>query len=100
MGDHPVHHPRPLGALPVRNPKVAARVIQGEAMVLSPHDAIMHAFSPVATRVWELLPTHRTMEALVEAITSEYDVDAETARQDIEELIDQMLEKRIVQWES
>jgi hypothetical protein len=79
---------------------VAARVIMGEAMVLSPHDAIMHALNPVATRVWELVPTHRTLDALVDAIVAEYEVDRQTARQDVEDLIHQLLEKRILQWES
>lgn len=43
-----------------------------------------------AARVIELLKTETTLEDLVEAMTSEYDVDADTARSDIEELLAQL----------
>ena len=80
-----------------RNPKVAARVIHGEALILTPHDSVLHTLNPVATRVWELLPTHRTVEAMAQAIAAEYEVDAAQAAEDIEALIAQLLEKQILE---
>ena len=96
MGDRSVPHTRPVGELPARNPKVAARVIHGEAMILTPHDSVLHTLNPVATRVWELLPTHRTITAMAGAIAEEYEVDAATAMRDVEELMEHLLEKKIL----
>jgi hypothetical protein len=75
---------------------VAARVIHGEAMVLTPHDSVLHTLNAVATRVWELLPTHRTISAMAEAIAAEYDVDPATAAKDVEDLVKDLLEKQIL----
>lgn len=97
MGDRPVPNTHPVGELPIRNPKVAARVIHGEAMILTPHDSVLHTLNPVATRVWELLPTHRTLESLAGAIAEEYEVDMETAKGDIQELMSNLMEKQILQ---
>ena len=97
MGDRPVPDARPLGELPARNPKVAARVIHGEAMILTPHDSVLHTLNPVATRVWELLPTHRTLDAMAQALAEEYDVDPATAKADIEDLASQLVEKMILE---
>ena len=96
MGDRPVPNAHSLEELPARNPKVAARVINGEAMILTPHDSVLHTLNPVATRVWELLPTHRTLAAMAGAIAEEYEVDAETAKADVQELVGQLLEKQIL----
>lgn len=38
-----------------------------------------------------------TVDALVDAVTGEYDVDSDTARKDIEEFLDQMKEHGIVE---
>ncbi|MFN3432186.1 MAG: PqqD family protein [Candidatus Sericytochromatia bacterium] len=97
MGDRPVPDARPLGELPARNPKVAARVIHGEAMILTPHDSVLHTLNPVATRVWELLPTHRTLESMAQALAEEYDVDPATAKADVEELTAQLVVKKILE---
>lgn len=96
MGDRPVPNAHPLEPLPQRNPKVAARVINGEAMILTPHDSVLHTLNPVATRIWELLPERRTLQELVESLTEEFEVAPETAEQDVRELIAALAEKRIV----
>ena len=95
MADRPGAHGVAL-MLPTRNPKVAARVINGEAMILTPHDSQLHVLNPVATRIWELLPDHRTLEALTAAIVEEFEVEAPQASADIQDLMGAMLEREIL----
>jgi hypothetical protein len=85
-----------LAPLPARNPKVAARVINGEAMILTPHDSVLHTLNPVAARIWELLPANPTVGAMVEALTAEYEVTPEHARADLDELVAAMVERGIL----
>lgn len=99
MGDRPgPDAPGVTGGdtLPMRNPKIAARVINGETMVLTPHDSVLHTLNPVATRVWQLMPDHMTYASLAEALASEYEVDPATAEQDVRELVAAMLERQIL----
>lgn len=95
MGDRP----GPADALdmvPAPNPKVAARVVNGEAMILTPHDSVLHTLNTVGTRIWELLPAHATVAGLAAAIVEEYDVSPEEATADVRELIAVLVEKRIL----
>ena len=93
MGDRPV---RQLGPVPRRNPRAAARVIAGEALILTPEDSLLHTLNPVATRVWELLEHETDRERLAETIAAEYDVSPETARNDIDELLASLVEKKVL----
>ena len=97
MGDHPSAPTYPVNPLPVPNPKVAARVINGEAMILTPHDSVLHTLNPVATRVWELLKVHRDLDGLVGAVVEEFEIDRETATADVQELIGALVEKKILE---
>ncbi|MDB5096007.1 MAG: hypothetical protein JWM80_428 [Cyanobacteria bacterium RYN_339] len=95
MGDRPGADA--LAPLPARSPKVAARVINGEAMILTPHDSVLHTLNPVATRIWELLPTHPTLAAVVETLTSEYDAAPDEIERDVAELVAALVERQILQ---
>jgi hypothetical protein len=86
-----------MNPLPGPNPKVAARIINGEAMILTPHDSVLHTLNPVATRVWELLKVHRELPALVSAVVDEFEIDQETAEADIKELVEALVEKKILE---
>ena len=97
MGDRPVPDTRPVGELPARHPKVAARVIHGEAVILTPHDSVLHTLNPVATRIWQLPPDHRTLDALVAALVDEFEIDRPTAEVDVQELIGALVEKKILE---
>lgn len=97
MGNGPVPDAQSLGPLPRPNPRIAARVIQGEAMLLTPHDSVLHTLNPVATRIWQLLPGHTTLEGLVAALAEEYDAEPTVLREDVQALIAALVEKRILE---
>lgn len=95
MGDRPAPHAEPL-TLPTQNPKAAARVIAGEAMILTPQDSVLHTLNPVATRIWELLAERLTLGELVAALISEFEIDPETAEVDARELVAALVEKGVL----
>jgi hypothetical protein len=47
----------------------------------------VYTLSPVGNRVWELLDGHATVDEIVRAICSEYEVEETVARADIDELL-------------
>lgn len=97
MGDHPGATAGMLDEpLPELNPKIAARVVNGEALILTPHNAVLHTLNPVATRIWELMREQRTVQGLVTAIVDEYDVAPATAEADIRELLADLKERQIL----
>ena len=44
--------------------------------------------NPTAAFLFELLQTEQTEDSLVAALTEKYDVDADTARADVREMLD------------
>lgn len=97
MGDRSIPDAQPLEPLPKPHPRIAARVVDGETLILTPTDSVLHTLNPVATRVWQLLGEHRTLLELVDALVQEYDVDRATAEQDVRSLLADLTERQIVE---
>ena len=57
-----------------------------------------HALNPTARAIWELCDGTVTVAELVDAIRQVFDVPAETARADVEAVIDQFEAADLVTW--
>lgn len=55
------------------------------------------ALSETAAFVWYLLETDTTVERLIEQVTDEFDVDHETAEQDVRRFITELKEKDLLE---
>lgn len=47
-------------------------------------------FNATAAHIWRLLDAPKTLDALVDALTGEFEVDAETCRKEVQPLLDRM----------
>lgn len=75
---------------------VAARVIEGEAVVVTPADSLVHELDPVATFVWERCDGSLTGAAIADAMTSEFEVDLEQARVDLADLLRTLRDRGLI----
>jgi len=80
-----------------KNKKIASRIIEGKAFVVTPFDSTLHMFNPLATRIWQLLDKENRIEEIVKKICQEYEVDEKIARRDVNELINKLEKKKIVE---
>ncbi|MEB3221632.1 MAG: PqqD family protein [Candidatus Sericytochromatia bacterium] len=69
------------------NPRIAARVVNGETLILTPHDSVLHTLNGVATRIWELLREAESLGAVAGAVAEEYEVGQDEALADVVELV-------------
>jgi len=76
--------------------KVAYRVVDGAAVLVSPADSSLYMLNPVASRIWELADGSRTVSAIIGELVAEYDVDADTARADVTEMIEEFRAKDLI----
>ena len=53
--------------------------------------------NPTAAFIFELLKTEQTPDSIVEAMTDKYDVDEATARADVNELLNLLKSKNIIE---
>lgn len=84
-----------------RSPDVVCRQVGPESILVPVRGNVgnldfVYTLSPVAARVWNLLDGSRSLDEVVDAICAEYDVDRETARRDLEELLVSLEEAKLL----
>ena len=71
-----------------RGPKLAARKVGGEMVILAAEDSSLFVLNAVGTSIWEAADGRTSLEDIAEAMSLEYEVDAATARRDVEEFVE------------
>jgi len=64
-----------------------AAKVGDEMVMMSATNGNYIGLSPVGARIWELLETPRSIEALCRALVSEYDVDPAICRAEVDSFI-------------
>ena len=81
-----------------RTPRVAARVLDGEMMIMSGRDSTLFTLNRTATVLWQSADGVTPLDRIVEQqICSEYDVEAAQALQDAEALARELASYEILQ---
>jgi len=79
-----------------RSEQSASRLVDNEAVVVTPEEGIVRVLNETAARIWELSDGTRTIRTIIGVISEEFAVDEEQAEKDIVELIDQLTRKKLV----
>ncbi len=80
----------------VRDASVLWRELDGEAILLSPQEGCSYNLNPVGTLIWKLLDGRHSTEDIVTAICEAYEVEPEQAGQDLAQLLDALLNNKLV----
>ncbi len=64
--------------------------LDGDTVILNLKDGVYYELNSVAARLWELMETPTSIDALLQIIVREYDTTPERARQDIAKLLDDL----------
>ena len=81
-----------------RSPRVAARSLDGEMMIMSGRDSTLFTLNKTAAILWQAADGVTTLEQIVEQkICAEYEVDASEALRDAESLARDLASHGIVQ---
>ena len=76
--------------------QVSSRV-GDEVAVLDLDRAIYYGLNPVGARIWSLLQEPVRLDRLAAAVSEEYDVESETVRRDVMELVERLLAEGLVE---
>ncbi|MGH9747011.1 MAG: PqqD family protein [Candidatus Acidiferrales bacterium] len=77
-----------MSVFPERNPKLAWREIDGEAVIISPDDSHVHELNETASVIWKLADGKHSADQIAAAVAAGYDVPVEVAQADVRELIE------------
>jgi hypothetical protein len=79
-----------------RSNQVSSRV-DDELVVLDLDSSLYFALDPVGARIFELVQTPTPLEAVLDQVVAEFEVDAAVARADLLSLVASLVEERLVE---
>ena len=72
--------------------------VAGETVILNHNKGAYYGLDEVGVLIWDTLEKGpQTIEALCEAVTSEYDVDPDTCKDDIDGLLKDLISEKLVE---
>lgn len=78
------------------SPKVIAKAIGDEMVILDLNSSTYFGLDPVGVRVWQLMSENKTMSGICETLVAEYDVTHERLQQDVARLVDDLLKRKLM----
>ena len=79
-----------------RGEEIAAKVIDGEAIIINLANGIYYSMDKVGGLIWEMIEAKHTVEEMITATVARYDVSRERAQADIEALVDEILRENLI----
>lgn len=80
-----------------QNPDTPARTIDGEAIVITPHDSTLHTLNETATFIWDRADGTRTLEDIAQELIAEFDVAEDVLRDDALAFVEEAVSKGLMQ---
>ena len=81
---------------PKPHPQTAGRVIDREAVLMLSDSSEVNVLNYVGSRIFELSDGTHTIAEIAEIISTEYDVSAEEALEDVTAFIQQMEKRKVI----
>jgi len=79
-----------------KNPSLAWREVEGETVIISPDESVMHELNGTASFIWRHVDGHNSAAQIAELLASEYDVTPITALKDTKTLLTKLAERRLL----
>jgi hypothetical protein len=78
------------------NAEIAAKVMDGEAVMINLTTGIYYSMDKAGGFLWSLIEAGHSVGEMADAVAARYAVDAERARADVERLVEELLAEQIV----
>jgi hypothetical protein len=76
--------------------EVAAKVIDGEAILINLATGVYYSMDKVGALIWEMIAGKQSLHEIVAAVTVRYEVSQEQASADIRRLAEELLQENLV----
>jgi Coenzyme PQQ synthesis protein D (PqqD) len=78
------------------NEEVAAKVMDGEAILINLSNGIYYSMDKVGGVVWELVERNHSPKEIVAFIINRYEVESERVQADVERLLKELVDERLI----
>src|SRR5258708_39168252 len=80
-----------------KNPALAWREIDGETVIISPNDSVMHELNDTGSFLWKNIDGEKSAAELAELLVGYYEVTPEIALSDTRSLLEEMSSRKLVE---
>ena len=81
---------------PKKSEDTASRIIDGEAVIVTPRKGLVTVLNETGSGIWQLLDGRNSVEDIINIISSKFDVSREEAEKDTLDFIKELEEKDMV----
>ena len=81
---------------PKKSEDTASRIIDGEAVIVTPRKGLVTVLNETGAGIWQLLDGRNSVEDIINIISSEFHVSREEAEKDTLDFIKELEEKDMV----
>ncbi len=81
---------------PKKSENTASRIVDGEAVIVIPQKGVVTVLNETGSAIWQLLDGGKTVEDIMNIISSEFNVSREEAEKDTLDFIKELEEKDMV----
>lgn len=76
--------------------EVAAKVIDGEAIIINLTTGVYYSLDSVGGRVWSLLEAHYDLDTITSVLEREYEVTMDDCRKDVTRLVSELVDEQLL----
>lgn len=80
----------------IKNNDAAYRIIDSNAVILTPEDSYLHTMNKTGTFIWELIDGKKKISDIALKVCEEFEVDKECAEKDARHFIEDLLRRRLI----
>lgn len=91
------HHMAHSSKIPRHSGQVAARIFDGEAVVITPAENMVRMFNRVGSRVWELVDGVRSIGEIAALLSWEYEVTEQEAEHEVIAFLNNLAGKGLIE---
>ena len=73
------------------------RELEGEAVLLNLKSGVYFGLDPIGTRIWRLIQEKERLEAILQVLVQEYDVEEKKCREDLLHLFGELKKNGLVE---
>jgi len=79
-----------------KNPALAWREIDGETVIISPNDSVMHELNDTGSFLWKNIDGKKSAVELAELLLENYEVTPDIALSDTQALLEEMSSRKLL----
>jgi Coenzyme PQQ synthesis protein D (PqqD) len=78
-------------------PETLVNVVGDETVIMSLKSQCFFGLDEVGTGMWKALTSSQSIQAAYDALLREYDVEGDSLRHDLEQLVEQLIERQLIE---